>query len=92
VRIQGFGFECQGEAVELGGGGMAVAKAAHLVVSQPVTVTFEISAATPLKIDAVVWWKRDKLIGIRFDPADGNRHQVESYVSAKLAEAKQQAT
>ena len=92
MHIKGFGFECQGEAVELGGGGMAVARAAHLVVSQPVTVTLEMPTAQSVKLDGVVWWKRDKLIGIRFDPADGNRHRVESYVAAKLAEAKHQAT
>jgi hypothetical protein len=88
VRIQGFGFECLGETVELGAGGMALAKVSHLVVSQPVTATISLPTGE-VKVEGVVWWKRDKLIGIRFDPAAGKSKPIENFVAGKLAESAQ---
>jgi PilZ domain-containing protein len=84
VEVQGFGFQCAGETVELGAGGMAVAKAEKLMVSQPVSLTFSLPPDPPIKVEGVVWWKRGKLIGIRFDPSDGNRRVVETFVAARL--------
>jgi PilZ domain-containing protein len=59
---------------EIGAGGMALENAGRLSVAQPVQLSFTLSPELALKLDAVVWWKRDHRVGIRFDPRDPNPH------------------
>ena len=83
VQVSGAGVSLQAECVEIGAGGMALVQADQLGVSLPVQLSFALGA--PISLQAVVWWKRDKLTGLRFDPNDRNRRLVEEFVSAELA-------
>ncbi len=67
-------------SVEVGGGGMSLRNAGTLSVSQPVQVSFELPGAEVVIIQAVVWWKKGDLLGIRFDPTDENRQRVLRWV------------
>ena len=66
--------------VEIGAGGMALESANRLGVAQPIQVSFSLRPGRPLTLQAVVWWKRGNLVGVRFDPADTNRQHVQQWV------------
>lgn len=70
---------------EIGAGGMALANAGRLEVAQPVKVAFTLPAGRGLKLDAVVWWKRDQRVGIRFDPRDGGCRLIQHWVEEQKA-------
>jgi hypothetical protein len=85
VQVRGSGVSCEAQCVEIGAGGMSLAQADQLGISLPVEISFELGAPPPISLCAVVWWKRDNLTGLRFDPSDRNRKVVEQFVSAELA-------
>jgi len=73
---------------EIGAGGMALENAGRLSVAQPVKVAFTLPAGRELKLDAVVWWRRDQRVGIRFDLRDGNRRFIQQWVEDQIKQAK----
>jgi hypothetical protein len=73
---------------EIGAGGMALENAGRLSVAQPVQVVFTLPSGRELKLEAVVWWKRDHRVGIRFDLRDGNRRFVQQWVEEQIKLAK----
>lgn len=85
VQVRGSGVSCAAECVEIGAGGMALMQAEQLGISLPVQISFELGSPPPISLQAVVWWRRDKLTGVRFDPSDRNRKLVEQFVTAELA-------
>ncbi len=80
VRVDSHELNLTARSVEVGGGGMSLRNAESLSVSQPVQVSFELPGAEVVVIQAVVWWKKAELIGIRFDPTDENRQRVLRWV------------
>lgn len=75
-------------SLEIGAGGMALENASRLSVSQPVRLLFSLSPALNLKLDAVVWWKRDHRVGIRFDPRDPKCRLIQQWVEEQIKLAK----
>ena len=73
---------------EIGAGGMALENAGGLSVAQPVQLFFTLSPALELKLDAVVWWKRDHRVGIRFDPRDPKCRLIQQWVEEQIKLAK----
>ena len=74
---------------EIGAGGMALRNARQLSVGQPVRLSFTLSPSLTLRVDAVVWWKRDPRVGIRFDPRDGkSRSIIQQWVEEQIKLAK----
>lgn len=74
---------------EIGAGGMALRNAGQLSVGQPVRLSFTLSPSLTLRVDAVVWWKRDPRVGIRFDPRDGkSRSIIQQWVEEQIKLAK----
>ena len=74
---------------EIGAGGMALRNAGQLSVGQPVRLSFTLSPSLTLSVDAVVWWKRDPRVGIRFDPRDGkSRSIIQQWVEEQIKLAK----
>lgn len=69
---------------EIGAGGMALQDASRLSVAQPVQLSFTLSPALELKLDAVVWWKRDHRVGIRFDPRDPKCRLIQRWVEEQI--------
>jgi len=64
---------------------MALQNAGRLSVAQPVRLSFTLSPGLELKLDAVVWWKRDQRVGIRFDPRDGkSRLIIQQWVEEQI--------
>lgn len=88
VFVEGMGANCQATSMELGAGGMALVGADHLPVSLPVQVTFTLPPQVVVKLQAVVWWKEGKRIGLRFDLNDSGRKVVERFVDQTIAEHK----
>jgi hypothetical protein len=80
VRVESHELTLTARSVEVGGGGMSLRNAETLSVSLPVQVSFELPGAEVVVIQAVVWWKKAELIGIRFDPTDDNRQRVLRWV------------
>jgi len=68
---------------------MALRNAGQLSVGQPVRLSFTLSPSLTLRVDAVVWWKRDPRVGIRFDPRDGkSRSIIQQWVEEQIKLAK----
>ena len=65
-------------------GGMALQNADRLSVAQPVQLSFTLAPALELKLDAVVWWKRDHRVGIRFDPRDPKCRLIQRWVEEQI--------
>ena len=68
VRVDGHELTFKTRSVQLGTGGMSLENAPRLLVSQPVQVTFALPSGPSITIAAVVRWKRNNLVGLRFDP------------------------
>jgi len=73
---------------EIGAGGMALVNADSLSVAQPIKVSFTLPRGLELQLDAVVWWKRDHRVGIRFDPRDSHRRLIQHWVEEQIRLAK----
>jgi hypothetical protein len=86
VQVEGPGVACSGTSVELGGGGMSLTLAEHLAISLPVQVAFTLPPSLAVCIQAVVWWKRNKMVGVRFDPTDRNCQLVQRYLEMQIAQ------
>ena len=69
---------------EIGAGGMALENASRLSVAQPVKLSFTLPAGRELELDAVVWWKRDHRVGVRFDVRDGNCRHIQQWVEQQI--------
>jgi hypothetical protein len=85
VRADSFGRCHTLQSVEIGAGGMALKNANGLGVSQPVQLSFTLPNGQGVTVQAVVWWKRAEVIGVRFDPADQNRFHVQRWIEAQTA-------
>jgi len=72
---------------EIGAGGMALVNAGRLSVAQPIKISFTLPSGRELELDAVVWWKRDQRVGIRFDPRDGNCRPIQLWVEEQTKPA-----
>ncbi len=72
---------------EIGAGGMALENASWLSVAQPVQLFFTLPHGSELNLHAVVWWKRDHRVGIRFDLYDGNRELIGQWVQEQIKAA-----
>ena len=73
---------------EIGAGGMALQNAGRLSVAQPVKVSFTLPEGPELELDAVVWWKREHRVGIRFDIRDGKCRVIQQWVEEQIKLAK----
>ncbi len=69
---------------EIGAGGMALENAGRLSVAQPVQLSFTLSPRLELTLHAVVWWKRDHRVGIRFDPRDPKCRLIQRWVEEQI--------
>jgi hypothetical protein len=87
VKIQGPGVDCTATSVEVSGGGMSLQKVDHLSIALPVVLAFTLPSAEPVRLNGVVWWKRDRLVGVRFDPADRHSLTVRRFVEGQAAAA-----
>jgi hypothetical protein len=69
---------------EIGGGGMALENAGGLSVAQPVKLCFTLPSGRELRLDAVVWWKRNHRVGIRFDLRDPQCRLIQQWVEEQI--------
>jgi hypothetical protein len=84
VRVDCHDRSLTASSVEVGAGGMALRNANTLTVSQPIQVSFALPEAASVTIQAVVWWKKGELLGLRFDPSDDNRLRVQRWFDARV--------
>jgi hypothetical protein len=73
VRVQGHDFSFSARSVQLGTRGMSLENATQLSLAQPVELTFALPSGGSLRVAAVVWWKKDHVTGLRFDPREDHR-------------------
>ena len=83
VRVESLGRSLVSRSLEIGAGGMALKDASALDVSQPVQLSFALPDGQDVTVQAVVWWKRATLVGVRFDPSDGNRMHVQHWMDTQ---------
>ncbi len=76
-----------GEVHQIGAGGLSARCAGRLSVSQPVELQFALPEGPEVRIAAVVWWKRDGLVGFRFDLSGSARSAVETWVKQRIEQA-----
>jgi hypothetical protein len=70
VKVEGHDLTFTTRSVQLGTKGMSLEDADRLSLAQPVELAFALPSGYSLRIGAVVWWKKDHLTGLRFDPRD----------------------
>lgn len=70
VKVKGHDLTFTTRSVQLGTKGMSLEDADRLSLAQPVELAFALPSGYSLRIGAVVWWKKDHLTGLRFDPRD----------------------
>jgi hypothetical protein len=68
VRVEGHDLTFTARSVQLGTKGMSLEDADQLSLAQPVELAFALPSGCSLRIGAVVWWKKENLTGLRFDP------------------------
>lgn len=73
VRVEGHDLTFTARSVQLGAKGMSLERAHQLSMAQPVLLSFALPTGSRIKVGAVVWWKTEELVGLRFDPRDNNR-------------------
>jgi len=88
VKVQCGGETLIARSQEIGAGGMALLNAGRLSVAQPVQLSFTLSSGLELTLDAVVWWKRDPRVGVRFDPRDPKCRLIQQWVEDQIKLAK----
>ena len=78
VRINS---EISATSREVGPGGMSMyTDDALLRVSQPVHVDFVLPPDRPISIPGVVWWRKENMLGIRFDVYDKQLFAIRNWV------------
>lgn len=72
--------------VEISSGGMSVRTHAPMPASDPVRVGFALPGMPKLNLRAYVCWSRpgDKVVGLRFDPADDRRLKIRDWIDQYL--------
>ncbi|HEV8524535.1 MAG TPA: PilZ domain-containing protein [Terriglobales bacterium] len=83
VRVEGYRQTLHASSIQVGAGGMALENAGQLRVAEPVTLSFSLPGGPHVTVHGVVWWKREKLLGVRFDPNDDNRHQIQTWIDSQ---------
>ena len=81
VRVEGHDFTFTARSVQLGPEGISLSEAHQLSLAQPVLLTFALPSGL-VRIGAVVRWKTNDLVGLRFDPREGNRH-IEEWIRSR---------
>jgi hypothetical protein len=70
--------------MQLGTQGMSLEHAGQLSLAQPVLLTFALPTGCPVRVGAVVWWKTEEAVGLRFDPRDSNR-EIHEWIQKSAA-------
>jgi PilZ domain len=79
----------EGEAGEIGAGGMSVRCGHAFGVSQPVELRFSLPPDGPeIRMAAVVWWRKDGHAGFRFDLHSAHREVIERWIEQRMQAAK----
>jgi hypothetical protein len=81
VRVEGHGFNFTARSVQLGSKGMSLEDADQLCLAQPVLLTFALPTGLLVRVGAVVWWKTEELVGVRFDPRNDQAH-IEQWINS----------
>jgi PilZ domain len=74
VKVEGHDLTFTARSVQLGTKGMSLEDAGQLSLAQPVLLRFTLPSGRTVKVDAVVRWKTNELVGLRFDPRENNPH------------------
>jgi hypothetical protein len=48
-----------------------------------VQLSFTLPNGTSVTVQAVVWWKKAEVVGVRFDPSDQNRAHVQRWMDTQ---------
>jgi PilZ domain len=82
VRVEGHDLAFTARSVQLGIKGMSLEDAGQLSLAQPVLLTFALPSGRPVRVGAVVRWKTNGLVGLRFDPRESNCH-IEEWIGSR---------
>jgi hypothetical protein len=79
----------EGEANEIGAGGMSLRCDHPLAISQPVELQFRIPPDGPeVRMAAIVWWRKGKDFGFRFDLLSEHHALIERWIEQRVQTAK----
>ena len=74
---------------EIGPGGMSLGTEAELRVSQPIQLSFALPTGQPVNIAGVVWWRKERTVGVRFDVYDKQAVVIRKWIEKQAAEPTQ---
>jgi hypothetical protein len=92
VRVEGHDLTFTARSVQLGTSGMSLEHAGQLSLAYPVLLTFALPSGCTVSVGAVVWWKTEELVGLRFDPRVHNRHIQEWIQISAVPKSEEVAT
>jgi len=73
VKVEAFDLSFTARSVQLGTNGMSLEQAGRLSLAQPVQVSFVLPSGSRVRVSAVVRWKKNEMVGLRFDPREHHR-------------------
>lgn len=86
VKVEGQDFSFNARSVQLGTKGMSLEDGDQLSLGQPVQLSFALPTGCRLSVGAVVWWKRNALTGLRFDPRE-DYYAIQEWIEMENGDA-----
>ena len=84
VLVVGDGRRFTASSIEMSSGGMSLRCLEDVSVGSSFEVSFALMTLPRVVVRSAVSWKRPKLFGVRFDPADDRRHPVKTWIDSYL--------
>ena len=84
VSIVGDGRRVSASSIEMSTGGMSVKSHEDFSIGVNVEISFSLMTLPRLNVRGVVSWRKPKVLGVRFDPADERRQQLKVWIDSYL--------
>lgn len=84
VTIVGDGRRLTASSLEMSSGGMSVKSAEDFSIGTNVEVSFALMTLPRVNLKGTVSWRRQKSLGVRFDPNDDRRQRIKRWIESYL--------
>lgn len=84
VSLVGDGRRVSAASIEMSSGGMSIKSHEDFSIGVNVEVSFALMTLPRVIVRGVVSWRKPKLLGVKFDPADERRLKVKTWIDSYL--------
>jgi len=71
-------------SLEISAGGMSLKSSENLAAGSNLEISFSLLTLPRVNVRGVVTWRKNKSVGVRFDPADDRRQRVKEWIDSYL--------